>query len=125
MGDRVIYRFEDVDWHVPTAPGTDPEQAEEAGRRGAGRKLLAQGDGGFYAQIVQIPPNFEVPTHSHSHSEIFIVLEGGCSFDGEEMQRYDMTVVPSNGIYGFSAGPEGVRFLVVRTGAASYADASS
>jgi quercetin dioxygenase-like cupin family protein len=125
MSERTIYRFGDVDWHVPVAPGTDPEKAEEAGRQGAGRKLLAQGDGGFYAQIVQIPPNFEAPTHSHSHPEIFMVLEGRCSFDGEEMQQYDMTVVPSDGPYGFTAGPEGVRFLVVRTGAASYTDAST
>ena len=125
MGDRTIYRFEEVAWHVPTAPGTDPKQAEDAGKQGAARKLLAQGDGGFYTQVVQIPPNFEVPMHSHSHSEIFMVLEGRCSFDGEEMEQYDMTVVPEHGVYGFTAGPEGVRFLVMRTGAASYAGAPS
>ena len=41
-----IHRFEDAEWHVPVAPGTDPAVAEAAGREGAARRFLAQGDGG-------------------------------------------------------------------------------
>lgn len=125
MSDRNIYRFEHTDWHVPIAPGTDEAEAAAAGKQGAARKLLAQGDEGFYVQIVQIPPGFEAPTHAHDHAEVFMVLEGSCSFDGEPMTPYDMTVVGEQSAYSFTAGPDGVRFLVVRTGAAGYAKVAS
>ncbi len=121
MTDRRIYRFDDAEWHVPVAPGTDPDQAAEAGRQGARRKLLAQGDGGFYAQVVRMPPGFEAPVHSHDHEEIFMVLEGSCRFDDQPMTRFDMTVVAANEPYGFVAGNDGLSFLVVRRGAASFA----
>jgi mannose-6-phosphate isomerase-like protein (cupin superfamily) len=124
VADRTISRFDAVDWHVPSAPGTDPAEAADAGDRGAGRKLLAQGDQGFYVQVVQIPPDFEAPAHAHDHPEVFMVLDGSCVFDGEAMRRYDMTVIGEGEPYGFTSGPEGVRFLVVRTGAANYAKVS-
>ena len=87
---------DDGDWHVPTAPGTDPEQATEAGRRGAARRLLAQGAEGFYARVVRIPPRFAAPMHRHDHQEVFMVLGGACTFDGEPMGRFDLTVVAAN-----------------------------
>ena len=93
MTGRRIYRFDDTEWHVPVSPGTDPDEAAEAGRKGAARKFLAQGDGGFYSQVVRLPPGFEAPEHSHDHAEIFMVLEGSCRFDGESMGRFDMAVV--------------------------------
>ena len=95
-----------IDWHVPVAPGTDPEDAAEAGGRGA--PFLAQGDGGFYAQVVRMPPGFDAPTHSHDHAEVFMVLEGSCDFDGQPMKERDMTVVSANHavrIQGRTRGP--------------------
>jgi len=118
---RRIYRFEEIDWHVPVSAGTDPEAAKAAGEKGAGRKFLAQGDGGFYAQVVRIPPNFDAPLHSHSHSEVFMVLEGSCVFDGQPMKERDMTIVSANQAYGFVSGPEGLQFLIVRNGEAAFA----
>jgi quercetin dioxygenase-like cupin family protein len=122
---RRIYRFDDAQWHVPVSPGTDAAEAADAGRRGAARKLLTQGDGGFYSQVVRLPPGFEAPAHSHDHAEIFMVLEGSCRFDGEPMDRFDMVVVAANEPYGFVAGPDGLSFLVVRTGAAKFAAVGS
>jgi mannose-6-phosphate isomerase-like protein (cupin superfamily) len=115
-----IHRFEDAEWHVPVAPGTDPEAAAAAGRQGAARRLLAQGEGGFYTQVVRMPPGFAAPVHSHDHSEVFMVLEGSCDFDGEPMARFDLVVVEADQHYGFTAGPDGLSFLVVRRGAASF-----
>ncbi len=120
-GGRRIYRFEDAEWHVPVAPGTDPEAAAEAGRAGAARRFLSQGDGGFYTQVVKLPPGFDAPVHSHDHAEVFMVLEGSCEFDGQPMERFDLTVVDANQPYGFTAGPDGLSFLVVRQGAARFA----
>jgi quercetin dioxygenase-like cupin family protein len=125
MSDLQVYRFGEAEWHVPTAPGTTKEAADEAGQLGARRKFLAQGDSGFFAQIVEIPPFFEAPAHSHSHAEAFMVLEGSCTMNGEELTQYDMTVIPENSPYGFTTGPEGLRFLVVRNGRASFASAGA
>ena len=122
-GERRIYRFDDIEWHVPVSPGTDPESAAAAGEQGAARKFLAQGDGGFYTQVVRIPAWFEAPVHSHDHEEVFMVLEGSCRFDGEPMARFDLTVVSANEPYGFVAGPDGLSFLVVRRGAATFSAA--
>ena len=125
MADRQIYRYDDAEWHVPIAPGTDPDAAAEAGRQGAARRLLAQGDAGFYTQVVKLPPGFAAPAHSHDHAEVFMVLEGSCEFDGQPMARFDLTVVEANQPYGFTAGPDGLSFLIVRQGAASFAVADS
>ena len=60
----------------------------------------------------------------YSGAEVFMVLEGSCTFDGEEMARFDLAVVEANQPYGFTAGPDGLSFLVVRQGRAAYAEAS-
>jgi quercetin dioxygenase-like cupin family protein len=122
---RHIYRFDDIAWDIPLGPGTDPEVARAAADQGVGRKFLAQGDAGFYAQVVRFPPGFEAPPHSHDHAEVFVVLEGSCTFDGEPMHRHDSTVVEANTAYGFTAGGDGLAFLVVRNGKAAFAAAGS
>ena len=119
-----IHRFEDAEWHVPTAPGTDPEAAAAAGREGAARRFLAQGEGGFYTQVVRMPAGFTAPVHSHDHSEVFMVLEGSCTFDHEPMTRFDLAVVEADQAYSFTAGPDGLSFLVVRQGPAAYSTES-
>ena len=45
MSERQIYRFDEAEWHVPVAPGTDPEAAAAAGARarraGSSRRATA------------------------------------------------------------------------------------
>jgi quercetin dioxygenase-like cupin family protein len=122
---RHIYRFDGIAWHVPVGPGTTPEVAQAAADKGVGRKFLAQGDAGFYAQLVRFPSHFEAPAHSHDHAEIFVVLEGSCTFDGEPMAVHDSTVVEANQKYGFVTGDEELVLLVVRTGRATFTAASA
>ena len=117
---RRVWRFGDADWRDPMARGSDPEPASKAARDGVARAYLAQGDAGFYAQLVRMPPGFEAPVHSHDHAEIFMVLEGSCTFDGVPMGSHDMTVVEAGEPYGFTAGLDGLAFLVVRTGEAGF-----
>jgi quercetin dioxygenase-like cupin family protein len=118
--NRNVYRFDDIEWHVPTGPGTDAQAAAAAARLGVGRKFLTQGDAGFYTQVVRFPRGFVAPVHSHDHAEVFMVLEGDCMFDGQTMRRFDCTVVQANEPYGFTAGPDGVSILVIRQGAAGF-----
>jgi quercetin dioxygenase-like cupin family protein len=101
--------------------GRRSRRGRSGGPLGVARKHFAQGDAGFYVQVVRFPPNFETPPHSHDHSEVFVVLEGSCVFDGEPMGPHDSTVVEANDKYGFTTGADGVMLLVVRTGAATVA----
>ena len=70
--------------------------------------------------MVRIPPKFDAPVHRHDHAEVFMVLAGGCTFNGEPMGPFDLTVVEANEPYGFTAGDVGVQFLVVRQGRANF-----
>ena len=120
METRTVYRFEEIPWHVPTADASDTDLATPARADEPGRKFLAQGDSGFYVQIVRVPPGFEAPLHSHDYAEVFMVLEGSCRFGNDELGPRDLTVVPAGELYGFRAGPDGVQFLVSRQGKAEY-----
>jgi quercetin dioxygenase-like cupin family protein len=116
---RPVYRFDEIEWHLPAGAGADVEAVQAAAARGVARKFYAQGESGFFVQVVRVPAGFEVPPHSHDHSEVFVVLEGSCVFDGQAMDTNDSTVVEADTKYGFTAGPNGVTMLVVRTGAAT------
>jgi mannose-6-phosphate isomerase-like protein (cupin superfamily) len=109
-----IHRFADLAWHVPTSDPDELDLDTPAPDDAPGRKFLAQGTGGFFTQVVRIPPGFDAPRHAHDHAEVFMVLEGSCLFNGEPMGRFDMTVVEAHEPYAFVAGPNGVQFLVVR-----------
>ena len=61
MSERKVYRFGEQEWHIPMADGNSEQESLEAGRLGAKRRFLAQGDSGFFVQVVEIPPNFDAP----------------------------------------------------------------
>jgi hypothetical protein len=115
-----IHHFDHIPWHVPPTDSAELDLATEAPADGPGRKFLAQDEGGFYTQAVRIPANFAAPAHSHDHPEVFMVLEGDCNFNGETMQRFDLTVVEAREPYSFTAGTNGVQFLVVRRAKAAF-----
>ena len=115
-----IHHFDAIPWHVPPTDAADLDLTREAPPDAPGRKFLAQGDGGFYTQVVRIPPGFDAPVHRHDHAEVFMVLAGSCTFNGEPMCAFDLTVVNAQEPYGFVAGDHGVQFLVVRQATARF-----
>lgn len=116
-------RFDDVPWHVPVSDRADIDWDHVPGPDEAGRKFLVDGEGGFYVQAVRIPPGFTAPVHRHSHAEVFMVVQGDCTFDGAPMGPLDCTVVEAGQDYTFTAGPGGVVFVVTRQAIASYSEA--
>ena len=118
-----IQRFEDVPWHEPVSRREDVDYDTQPGQGEPGRKFLIDGDGGFYVQAVRIPADFTAPAHSHSHPEVFMVVAGECTFNGEPMTALDCTVVEAGTDYTFTAGPRGVTFMVTRQAIASYTEA--
>ena len=120
-----IQRFDDVSWHVPVSRREDVDFDTEPPDAEPGRKFLVDGPGGFYVQAVRVPAGFTAPVHSHSHPEVFMVVAGTCTFNGEPMATLDCTVVEVGTDYSFTAGPDGVTFMVTRQAITSYTEAGS
>jgi quercetin dioxygenase-like cupin family protein len=116
-----FFQVDQLPWPEEMPSGRVPtELVEEAKRRGAKRKFLARGEGGFYSQYSEFPAGYTVPLHSHDHDEMIVVLEGSCTMleDGPTLEGRDSMVLHGGYEYGFTAGPAGMRFLTIRTGVA-------
>ncbi|HMC71573.1 MAG TPA: hypothetical protein VKJ07_20615 [Mycobacteriales bacterium] len=120
-----VRHFADIRWHVPASKREDTDYDTEPPEGDPGRKFLVDGDGGFYVQAVRIPPDFTAPVHSHSHPEVFMVVDGTCTFNGEPMSPLDSAVVEAGQDYSFTSGADGVTFIVTRQAIAQYTQASS
>ena len=68
-----------------------------------------------------LPPGFRIPAHQHSHSELLIVLRGGCTLDDglARLGPDDSIVIHADTRYGFTCGPDGMEFVTVRSGEAT------
>ena len=111
------FLLEDVEWPdeslAPTAPR---ELVEQARRSGARRKYLARGEGGFFTQYSEFPAEFTVPMHSHDHNEVIICMGGSLTMnDGPTLRAGDSMVLIGGYEYGFTAGPEGMSIVTIRT----------
>jgi quercetin dioxygenase-like cupin family protein len=119
--------FNDIDWAdagaaVPSAP---KELVDAARKTGARQKRMATGDDGFFMNHNVMPAGFTVPPHVHDHDELIVVLEGGCTVldGGPTLAVHDAVVIRAQHAYGFTCGPDGMRFLTIRTGEAGFATA--
>ena len=74
----------------------------------------------MHSQISELPAGFQIPMHSHTAAELMIVLEGSCQVTGgPTLVAGDVTEVPGGVEYGFTAGDDGIRFMVVRPDAST------
>ena len=125
--DPTFFLLDEVPWPEATgggggsAPAPPPELLEAARRTGARRKFLARGEGGFHSQYSEFPAGFTVPLHSHDHDEMIVILDGSATMlgGGPTLGAHDSMVLIGGYEYGFTAGPHGMSFLTVRTGAAA------
>ncbi len=118
MSTGPIFRhLDDLIWE--TAADQKAEVASLAARAdavGARRSRLTRGEHGFHSHISEMPPGFEVPPHTHSISELMVILDGSIEVsDGTHLGAGDTAIIPADHLYGFTVGPDGVRFLVART----------
>jgi hypothetical protein len=99
VGDTLtIARFDDIEWTNPPVTEQLPDHLREIARK-IKRKGLVAGECGFFASHVTYPAGHVADPHSHSHSEL---------------------AIPAGETYGFTAGPDGVAFLLVRTAQATH-----
>ena len=116
------FLLDQVEWPdeslAPTAPR---ELVEQAKRSGARRKYLARGEGGFFTQYSEFPAGFTVPMHSHDHNEVILCMTGSLTMlgnDGPTLRPGDSMVLIGGYEYGFTAGPDGMAIVTIRTGIA-------
>jgi len=121
-----VFRWEELDWDDPLS-SLDPDKrppkelVEKArGPRGARRKRVVRGEGGFFMNRSLMAADFRVPPHHHDHDELIVVLSGGCEFDDDfaSLRPGDCIVIYSGTRYGFTCGADGMDFLTIRTGEA-------
>ncbi len=116
-------RFADVPWVDEVAYGrVPPELAASAGAAGALRKFVTRGEEGLYVQYSTMPPGYRVAPHAHSQGEVLFVLRGGCIVEpgAAVLGPNDSAVIPANEEYGFTCGPDGMDFLTIRAGDATF-----
>ena len=103
-------------WEDPkNAPPELRDLAEKAAGTGARRAPIPCDSIDLYSQVSELPAGYEIPPHSHSAHELMVVLAGSCTVvDGPELVAGDLTEIPAGTEYGFVAGDDGIRFLVVR-----------
>ena len=115
------FLLRDIPWPdeslAPTAPRELVEQARQSGAR---RKYLARGEGGFFTQVSEFPAGFTVPLHTHDHNEVILCTRGSLTMldGGPTLHDGDSMVLIGGYEYGFTAGPEGMSIVTIRTGKA-------
>jgi len=115
-----FFKVDELPWPDETTTGAPRELVEEAERKGAKRKFLARGEGGFHSQYSVFPAGYTVPPHSHDHDEMIVLLDGSCTMldGGPTLGAHDSMVLHAGHEYGFTAGDDGMTFLTIRTSAA-------
>jgi quercetin dioxygenase-like cupin family protein len=113
--------FADTPWADEQTTGAPADLVAEAQKAGARRKRMVTGDAGFFMNHSVMPAGFEVPPHTHSHDELIVVVEGGCTMmdGGPDLVANDAMVLRAGHRYGFVCGPDGMTFLTMRTGEAT------
>ena len=115
------FQLDEIEWPDEAGAADAPrELVEEAKRRGARRKFLARGEGGFHSQYSTLPDGYTIPLHSHDHDELIVLLAGSCTMldGGPALKAHDSMVLRAGHEYGFTAGSDGMTFMTIRTGAA-------
>ena len=118
MSEITFNLFDTVPWVDETKKKAVPaEVLAVAAKAGARRKMLAQGETGIYVQYSELPADFRIDAHAHSHDEVITLISGSCTVDGgTTMEASDTVCIKGGTVYGFTAGPDGMVFLTIRGG---------
>lgn len=115
MGRALIMHIDDAPWirGGPRGEGEFPD---------GGGQLVGDLEQGPWVHVNWLPGGLVAPPHSHSHEEVMYVLEGGFSMGKRRCGPGTVVYIAANTQYGFEVWDEGVRFLNIRPGLATYAE---
>lgn len=113
MGKAIITHVDDAPYlHGPRRkPGEPMPRASQ---------LIGDLEKGPWIHINSVGPGGGAKPHSHSQDEVMYVLEGELQMGARRCGPGTVIYIEKDTQYGFTAGPEGVRFLNVRPGLATY-----
>ena len=116
MGRAVIMHIDEAPWirGGPRGSGDHPD---------GGGQLVGDLEKGPWVHINWLPGGTVAPPHSHSLEEVIYVLEGGFSMGKRQCGPGTVVYIAAETQYGFKVWDEGVRFLNIRQGLATYKEA--
>ena len=116
MGNVRIVESGSTDWK-PVHQAVHPEVAKKmsSAERDADVNIIHPGgDNELQLFEASIAPNAKVSLHAHEADEIIYVLSGEMRIGRKKLGPGASVFVAGKTLYGFSAGPSGVRFLNFR-----------
>ena len=116
MGTVRIVETNSIAWqrvHEAVAPDVAARMSEA--ERNGDVRILHSGSGGELQLFeANIAPNDEVSLHAHEADEIIYILEGELQIGRKRLGPGASVFIGGQTLYGFKAGPSGVRFLNFR-----------
>jgi quercetin dioxygenase-like cupin family protein len=116
MGTVRIVEAESVTWqpaHELVAPDTAARMSRA--EREADVKMIHAGSNGEMQLFeARLAPDAEISLHAHAADEIIYILDGELLIGRKRLGTGASVFVAGNTLYGFRAGPRGVRFLTFR-----------
>jgi len=84
------------------------------------RRITDGLDGQPYLHVTEVPAGYHIGAHSHSETEVMIILSGVATVGDAVCPAGTLIVIPANERYAVDAGDEPLTFAVVRSRKASY-----
>ncbi len=100
--------------HVDEAPWTQGGPAQPESYPGYSEQLIGDLKKGPWVFVMKLAPGFVGPPHAHSNDEVMYILEGEMIMENRSCGPGTVIYLESETEYGFTVGPEGVRFLNMR-----------
>ena len=105
--------------NINEAPWRYGKERQEGEARDESWRFLGSFEEGPWVSIIERPAGLVVKPHSHNQDELVFILEGGFTLgDGTWCGPGQLISIPANQLYGFTVGPDGVKWLMTRTGPA-------
>ena len=105
--------------HIDEAPWIRKRESPPGDTRQRGSQLIGDLEKGPWIYINSSAPGFVADAHIHSQNEVIYILEGEMTVGDTLCGPGTIVSVEKDTEYGFTAGPEGVRFLNIREGLAT------
>ena len=115
MGRAIILHIDDAPWirGGPAGAGDHPE---------GGGQLVGDLEKGPWVHVNWLPQGLMAPLHKHDHDLLIYILKGGFSMGERRCGPGTVGYIEADTQYGFEVWEEGVRFLNIRTGRATYSE---
>jgi uncharacterized cupin superfamily protein len=76
-----------------------------------GTQFFGDLDIGPWVMINAIQPGYISQTHSHDQDEVFYIIQGDLTIEGQVYGPNTLMFMEKGTVYSFTAGSDGVRFL--------------